>query len=238
MRRKTKIVLAITFMVVVMVAAFSYLYISQLLRQRLNNAGDVAQLLAQQIVYSAGNAVPDITSTRIDTQNERAVRSAIEGYLRTDANLNDMLDSFVGNVQIVYDAGVLDLDGRALLHSNPDLDGKVLTPRPNFELLRRARFLDQLRMIYSPSAVYDVSLPLQLNGRPFGIVRVGISTVLLKSELNPALRHALVFSVAAIFLSLLLSASISRLALGPLEEINRNLDYATGGSTDIDEGAK
>jgi signal transduction histidine kinase len=235
MRRKTKIVLAITFMVVVMVAAFSYLYISQLLRQRLNNAGDVAQLLAQQIVYSAGNAVPDITSTRIDTQNARAVRSAIEGYLRTDSNLNDMLDSFVGNVQIVYDAAVLDLEGRALLHSNPDLDGKILTSRPNFELLRRAHFPDQLRMIYSPSAVYDVSLPLQLNGQPFGSVRVGISTVLLKSELNPALRHALVFSVAAIFLSLFLSASISRLALGPLEEINRNLDYATGGSADIDD---
>jgi len=34
MRRKTKIALAITFMVVVMVSAFSYLYISQLLRQR------------------------------------------------------------------------------------------------------------------------------------------------------------------------------------------------------------
>src|SRR5579883_931604 len=233
MRRKTKIVLAITFMVVVMVAAFSYLYISQLLRQRLNNAGDVAQLLAQQIVYSAGNAVPDITSTRIDTQNERAVRSAIEGYLRTDANLNDMLDSFVGNVPIVYDAAVLDLDGRALLHSNPDLDGKVLTARPNFELLRRARFLDQVRMVYSPSAVYDVSQPLQLNGQPFGSVRVGISTVLLKSELNPALRHALVFSAVAIFLSLLPSASISRLALGPLEELSRNLDFATGG-TEID----
>jgi signal transduction histidine kinase len=238
MRRKTKIVLAITFMVVVMVAAFSYLYISQLLRQRLNNAGDVAQLLAQSIVYSAGNAVPDITSTRIDTQNERAVRSAIETYLRTDQMLNDMLESYVGNVPILYDAAVLDLSGRALLHSNPDLDGKVVTPRTNFELLRRARFPDQLRMIYSPSAVYDVSLPLQLNGRPFGSVRVGISMVILKSELNPALRHALVFSLVAIFLSLLLSASISRLALGPLEEINRNLDYATGGSTDIDEDAE
>ena len=235
MRRKTKIVLAITFMVVVMVAAFSYLYISQLLRQRLNNAGDIAQLLAQNIVYSAGNAVPDITSTRIDTQSSRAVRSAIEGYLRTDSNLNDMLDSFVGNVPIVYDAAVLDLDGRALLHSNPDLDGKILKARPAFELLRRARFADQLRMIYSPSAVYDVSLPLQLNEQPFGSVRVGISTVLMKNELNPALRHALVFSSAAIFLSLFLSASISRLALGPLEEINRNLDYVTGGSTDIED---
>lgn len=233
MRRKTKIVLAITFMVVVMVSAFSYLYVSQVLRQRLNTAGDVAQVLAQSIVYSASNAVPDLSSTKVDTANNRSVRAAIEGVLKYDTNLNDMLDSFVGNVPIVYDAAVLDLDGRALLHSNADLDGKILTPRPDFERLRNARFIDQLRLIYSPAAVYDVSLPLQLNGAPFGTVRVGISTVLLRSEVTPRLQHALVFSVASIFLSLLLSASISRLALGPLKEISRNLDDATGGSTDV-----
>jgi len=232
MRRKTKIVLAITFMVVVMVSAFSYLYISQLLRQRLNNASDIAQLVAQQIVYSASNAVPDLGSTKIDTDNIKSVRSAIDSYLRTDMNLNDLLDSSVGNVNIIYDVSVLDLDGHALLHSNADLNGKLLTPRPDFERLRGARFLDQLRMIYRPSAVYDVRLPLQLNGAPFGTVRVGVSTVFLKSELTPRLQHALVFSVASIFLSLFLSASISRLALGPLKEISRNLDDATGFSGD------
>ncbi len=234
MRRKTKIILAITFMVVVMVSAFSYLYISQLLRQRLTAAGDISLLLAQQLVYSASNAVPDLGSTRIDTDNSRSVQLAIEGYLKTDTNLNDILDSSVGNVQMVYDAAIVDPSGRAMLHSNSDLDGKILTPRPNFEKLRGARFRDQLRMIYSPSAVYDVTVPLQLNGTPFGTVRVGISTVLLRNELTPRLEHALYFSGASIFLSLLLAALISRLALGPLEEINRNLDYATGVSIDED----
>src|SRR5712691_9069565 len=230
MRRKTKIVLAVTFMVAVMVSAFSYLYISQLLRQRLTAAGDIAQLLAQQLVYSASNAVPDLGSTRVDTDNSKSVQLAIEEYLKEDTNLNDMLDSSVGNVPIVYDAAIVSPTGRAMLHSNAELDGKILTPRPNFERLRGARFRDQLRMIYSPSAVYDVTVPLQLNGTPFGTVRVGISTVLLKNELTPRLEHALYFSGASIFLSLLLAALISRLALGPLEEINRNLDYATGGS--------
>src|SRR4029077_147539 len=55
------------------------------------------------------------------------------------------------------------------------------------------------------------------------------------SELTPRLEHALYFSGASIFLSLLLAALISRLALGPLEEINRNLDYVTGGAADIDD---
>src|SRR5207302_1274855 len=119
-----------------MVSAYSYLYDSHLLRQRFSSASDIAQLLAQQIVYSASNAVFDMSSTKVDTDNSKAVRKAIEGYLTTDTNLNDLLDSSVGNVPIVYDAAIMDLDGRALLHSNPDLDGKILTPRPDFERLR------------------------------------------------------------------------------------------------------
>jgi signal transduction histidine kinase len=240
MRRKTKIVLAITFLVTVMVASFSYLYISQLLRQRVNTASEVAQLLAQQIGYSAINAVPDLTSTRIDTDNPRSVRSAIETALETDTNLNDLLNSFVANVPIAYDAAVLDLDGRAILHSNAALAGKLLKKRPDFSLLQHARFLDQLRMLYSPSAVYDVNLPFRLNHEPFGTVRVGISTVLIRDEVTRPLRHALVFSVGSIFLSLFLSALISRLALGPLQEISRNLDSVadgTGNMTDQEESA-
>jgi signal transduction histidine kinase len=236
MRRKTKIVLAITFMVTVMVSAFSYIYISQILRQRVNNAFEISNLLAQQIAFSAANAVYDLSSTRIDTDNPKAVHSAIEGYLKTDTNLNDMLDSFVGNIPMVYDAAVVDSNGRAILHSNADLAGKILTPRPDFDRLRNARFLDQLRILYSPSAVYDVNLKLQLSGAPFGAARVGISTVLLKSELTPRLKHAVVFSVASIFASLLLSALISRLALGPLKEISRNLDSVTAGTVEaVDE---
>jgi signal transduction histidine kinase len=233
MRRKTKIVLTITFLVTVMVASFSYLYISQLLRQRVNTASEVAQLLAQQIGYSAINAVPDLTSTRIDTDNPRSVRAAIESTLETDTNLNDLLNSFVANVPIAYDAAVVDLDGRAILHSNAALANKVLKKRPNFSLLQNARFIDQLRMLYSPSAVYDVDLPFRLNHEPFGTVRVGISTVLIRDEVTRPLRHALVFSIGSIFLSLFLSALISRLALGPLQEISRNLDSVADGSGEV-----
>jgi len=44
--------------------------------------------------------------------------------------------------------------------------------------------------------------------------------------------HALYFSITAIFASLVLSAGISNLALGPLREINRNLDSMAAGDTD------
>ena len=232
MRRKTKIVLAITFMVVVMVSAFSYLYVSLVVRNWITWADESAKMFNSTAAYVAANAVPDLASTRVDTDNPKAVSAAIEAYLREDANLNDMIDSIAGSNNSVYDAAVVDRDNRALLHSNLQLLGKVLSTRPALQDLRKAHLRDQLRIIYSAPTVYDVSAPLDLNKTHFGTVSVGISTVFLRNELTDHLRHAIVFSVASIFLSILLAAFIANVALGPLKEISRNLDSVSEGSTD------
>ena len=54
LRRKTIIVLVITLMVTAMVSAFSYLYISQILRLRIENAYETATSLTHQLAYAAG----------------------------------------------------------------------------------------------------------------------------------------------------------------------------------------
>jgi signal transduction histidine kinase len=232
MLRKTIIVLGITFMVTVMVSAFSYLYISQILRQRITNAHETATRLTQQAAYAAENDIPDFSSTRLDTTNPTVVRRALMEYLPTDVSLNNMLQSDVGNWSFIYDAAIVGSDGKALLHTNASLVGKTVVARPTFQRVLAAHFREQLRLVYSPAAVYDVSFPLQLNGAPFGTIRIGVSTVFLKSELTPRLMHALYFSIASIFASLVLAAGISNLALGPLREISRNLDSVSAGHGD------
>ena len=233
MRRKTIIVFGITLMVTVMVCVFSWLYLSQILRQRINNAYENAALLTQQIAYVAENDVPDFSSTRLDTNDPVAVRRALMDYLPTDVNLNNMLQSDVGNWPFIYDAAIVGTDGKALLHTNASMVGKTLSQRPDFQQVVGSRFLEQLRLVYSP-AFYNVSFPLLLNGQPFrgeafGTIRIGVSTSFLKSELTPRLMHALYLSIASIFISLVLAAAISNLAFGPLEEISRNLDSVSAG---------
>jgi len=229
LRRKTIIVLTITFMVTLMVSAFSYLYISQVLRLRLGNAEETATQLTRQLAYAAENDPPDFSSTAIDTNDQAAVRQALIEYLQTDIDLNNMLQSARGSWVFVMDAAILGPDGKALLHTNSDMVGKVAPPRPDFQQVLKAHFREQLRLVYGPPAVYDVSYALRLNGEPFGTIRIGVSPVFLKGEINLKLMHALYFSVAAIFLSFLLSAGISNLALGPLRELSRNLDSMTAG---------
>ena len=229
MRRRTQIVLAITLMVAALVCGASYIYISQMLRRRINTAHDTALYLTSQLAYLASNAAPDLSSTRIDTNNPDAVRRGIVYYLGTDRDLNTMLDAVVGSWPTIYDAAILDADGKAILDSDPNLIGKKVEQRPDFGLLENAGFRKQLRMIYSPPTIYEVRMPLLLNGAPFGDIRVGVSTIFLRNELTPQLRRALELSALAILCSLILAALLSHIALGPLEHISRSLDSMTDG---------
>lgn len=237
-RRKTIIVLTITFMVTLMVSAFSYLYISQTLRLRLDNANETAKQLTRQLAYAAANDVPDFSSTKVDTTNPVAMRRAEIEYLQTDIELNNLLQSARGSWVFVMDAAIIGADGKALLDTDASLVDKVIPTRPDFQQVLNSRFRDQLRVVYGPPTVYDVSYDLRLsvnsdlqsNGAPFGTIRIGISPVFLKREINIKLMHAVWFSAASIFLSFLFSAGISNLALGPLKEISRNLDSMAAGA--------
>jgi PAS domain S-box-containing protein len=227
MRRRTQIVLAITFMVASLVSGACYVHISQILRQETLTAHDTAVYLASQILYLANNAAPDLSSTRVDTSNPEAVRRAVAYYLGTDRDLNTMLDSIVGSWPSVYDTAILDSDGKAILHTDPDLIGKKIADRPDFAVLESAGFRRELQLVYRPSTIYEVHKPLALNGKVFGSIRVGVSTVFIRGELTPRLQHALALSSIAILCSLILAALLSHVALGPLEHISRSLDHMT-----------
>lgn len=235
MTRKFIIVFVITTLFTTLVVGFSWVYLSQLLRQRLLWADETASQLTNQLEYAASKAVPDLTSTRVDTNNPKALRAAITNYLHADTNLNDMLESVVGNSRIIYDAAIIDPSGVAILDTNPALNGKPVPERPRLTVLRDAGFRRQLRMLYGPATVYDVSIGLELDGQAFGSVHVGVSTVFLRNELTPKLQQAAFFSVVAIFCSLVLSAVVSNVALGPLKAIARNLDTASAGDLLPDE---
>src|SRR6266849_2171573 len=189
MSRKFIIVLAITTLFTALVVGFSWIYLSQLLRQRLLWADETASQLTNQLEYAASKAVPDLTSTRVNTNDPKAMRAAITNFLQTDTNLNDMLESVEGSSRIIYDAAIIDPAGVAILDTNPALNGKPVPERPRLCVLRDAGFRRQLRLLYGPATVYDVSIGLELDGHEFGGVRVGVSTVFLRNELTPKLQQ-------------------------------------------------
>ncbi len=235
LRLKTKLVLAISGMVMALVVAFSSIYVLQIVRQRVQDTYENGDFVAHQIFFATHEALEiDLNSTQVDAGNPQSVRGATEEILQTDPGLNSLMQSIVGYSRPIYDAAIADPEGRALLHTDPTvaLKRNPLPTRESFRLVRDGSFRQQLAMVYGPPKVYEINVPIERDGSPFGSVRVGISTVFLKSELRPQLNHALALSGTVILVTFILAAGLSNLALRPLVMIGQRLDLMTGESTE------
>src|SRR5271169_3417326 len=211
-RLKTKLVLAISGMVFALVAIFSYLYVSHLVRQRTADVYDSADFVAKEMRERAREISQiDLTSTFAATGNPAQVQATLNQALQTDPGLNTLLQSIVGYSQTIYDASIADVNGNAIVDTSPSAIGNKLEKREDFKQIRDGSFLQQLKAVYGKPKVYDVKLPIQREGQPFGEIRIGISTVFLNSEVQPQLRRAIAFSFIAILVSLALAAGVSNI---------------------------
>ena len=234
LRLKTKLVIAISGMVLALVSVLSYVYLSQLLRQRITQAYNDGDFIAHQIYQVSRDALDvDLSAARVDENNADETRKFIEESLQTDPGVNSLIQSVVGYKETIYEVAIADVHGNALLHSLPELQGKPLRRREPFLNLRNASFWRQVQAVYGKPRVYDVTLRLQRGGVPFGEVRVSLQTLFLKNDLQPQFNRALTFAAISIVVSFLLAASLSNVALRPLEAISARLDRMTAGEIDL-----
>jgi signal transduction histidine kinase len=229
LRLKTKLVLAISGMVFVLVALFGYVYISHRLRQSTTEAYNRAEFVAKEIEESARGATQvKPNELEVDVNDPKLLQAALEKRLQNDKGLNTLLQSIVAYSFAVYDAGITDVNGRAIVHTDPSLVGHLVEHRESYTDVLSANFFQQLRIVYGAPRVYDLYLPIQRGeSQRFGYIRVGIATLFLKTEVAPQLSRALTYSLLAILLSLGLAAGVSNIALQPLEAIGRRLDLMT-----------
>jgi PAS domain S-box-containing protein len=237
LRLRAKLVIAITSMVVVIVATLSFLYFSEVVHMRLAEELNDGEYIALEIVNEARAPLEvDLTSKKIDINDPKQVEDDLAIELQTDSGLNLLFQSVIGYSLTTFDAAITDSSGRILMHTNESLLGQTLKPRPDFSSIAEAGIWKQLKVIYGPPQVYDVRKTLVRSDVPFQAeVRVGLSTVLLKDQLRRVVNHALIFSGLSILICLVLSAGVSNLAASPLAAISRRLDLITSGHAEVVE---
>jgi PAS domain S-box-containing protein len=235
---KTKLVLSITAMVVAIVATLSTLYISEVVHQRIQEVASMADVIKLHMFAVARPALTvDLSATKVDMNDPQKVEAAMEDLLQSDTVVTSLLESVTGDSQNILDACIVDASGMALLHTTAALQNTIVPAREDFTNLLNGGIRRQFKLIYGPPETYDARLPLINNttGKPFGEVRVGISTTLLRNTLRPQITRALLFSGSAILLSLILAAGLSNLALRPLAAISHRLDLISSGKADLAE---
>src|SRR5947209_820992 len=225
LRLKTKLVLAITGLVCALVFSLAVLAIRQVLQMSLDDAYRSGESVAST-VFSQARADLEIAfhATPQSITTDPQMRDFATASLKGDEALQRTCGSILSYYKTIYDVSIVDLENHIIANADQDRAGQVAPERVMFKHLVQADFITQVRSVFSRTHESTFTTPMQLHGRDFAYVRVTMSTVFLRDLLKPEIKRALMFSIAAILLSVLLAASLSNFALRPLEMIGEQLD--------------
>jgi PAS domain S-box-containing protein len=225
LRLKTKLVLAITGLIFLVVTVLSWLFLDELLEQRISVSYAGNLVIAHQLLYSTRLALEDdLRGKLIDPNDPTALRKAMASALQQDKALEALLASVIRYSPTVFDVSIADAQGRALVSTDPMLDDQILPPEPDYQDLMNGGVLALVHAVFGPPRVYSISLTLDSHNHPIAIIRVGIRTTFIKNTLSPWIWPALTFTGISVLSSLIISAFLANLALKPIADISRRLD--------------
>jgi signal transduction histidine kinase len=227
---KIKLTALITLLVLLIVLATSTLYLSHLTRQALSEIESRGEYVANEIYHQASTLLSQARMPAGSNPSDfQALSGFVQARLAADAGLTSLLESAIGYSPSIYYAAITDTRHQVMVHNDPGEIGQVMAPAGPFEDLLHAGLLKQLRVIYGPSRVYEVVLPLEIGNTPFGDVRVGVSTLFLGHQITPDLHAALTLSFAIIIFTTLSAGLLSYRLLRPLATISRSVDLLARG---------
>ncbi|HEY7141500.1 MAG TPA: ATP-binding protein [Methylomirabilota bacterium] len=221
---RTRELLGLTLVVLLVVAVATAAHLATLARLTLGNAADEGRLLSRQLLHQAAYVL-------------QGAGAAGPAAFREDPGLRALLDGQMGYSRVVVYGAIVDASGRALLHSDPTLQGRTLPGRPLLDDALAAAGLSKLaRMLLGPPQIYEVRLPVRLGDRPFGTVQVGVSTSLVRQTLRDALLRSLAFGAGALALAVALGLGTGRVLLGYLRRIARRVERLARGDAGVEIG--
>ncbi len=206
---KAKQVLGVTSIVGVVVVIVSVLHLARLASVSLDESRARADLLAKTIYQRAREVVgagPDPYAA-----------------LKADSGLRSILESSVYSKDVTF-AAIADVSEAAVVHADPSLEGQTLPAGGDLNgLLNRSPFAQLLAIYSSQGQNLELREPLLLGDREIGSIRIGVSTLLIRQNLNGSLGPALATALIALGLSVLGAMLLAQLLLRPIHVIRSGL---------------
>ncbi|HXX18614.1 MAG TPA: ATP-binding protein [Candidatus Acidoferrum sp.] len=233
---KTKFTLATSLLVLLVVTVVSTLYLARLMRQTLRQQTDTAGFVAQQVYGACGNALKEAAEQGQAPASfeSKDLRDYVRHTFDNSSTLNSLIESDVGISPTISEITISDSNGIVLVSSDATLRDQKLARRPEISSLARGRFFAQIRELWGPAQTYEYSLPFQLQGQPFGDIRVGLSSALIRGQIMPELVSAGYRALGLVLVSTLLAFLVSSIALAPVARISAQLDRISAGQFDAE----
>jgi PAS domain S-box-containing protein len=237
LRLRTKLTLVMTGLVLLVVAVLSSVFLAQLLKQTLTETDKRASDLAHQVFVQAQHALTDASDQglRPSSEDPQDVHDYVRRAFEINAGLQAQMEAAVSSPS-VYEVSIADDSGLILISNDETLQGKTQPRRPPLSQLVQGKFIDQVKTLRGPSKIFEFDYPFNMAGKPFGEVRVVLSTGLLLNEIMPSLKTSGTIVLVALIISAVLAAVVSGASLAPLRDIAAQLDRISAGQYDAPIG--
>ena len=207
---KGKQVLGVTSLVGAVVVILSGLHLSRVARVSLDESRSRAELIANAVFHRA---------FAVGVGGEPDPYAALRG----DPGLRSILESSLYSKNVTY-AAIVDVNGIAVVHADRSLEGQPLPAGGDLGSLMEQSSVAQLRAIYaSKGQNLEFRQPLLRGDREVGSIRIGVSTLLIRDDLNGSLRPVLASALAALAVSVLVAVLLAQLLLRPIHVIRGGL---------------
>ncbi len=199
-------VLALAVVVLLVVVASTIAHLANVATLALGAAADEGTMLARQLYHQSSRVVA-------------ALPAPSPALLQQDPGIRALVEGMVGYSRTVVYAAVVDPADRILAHSDPKLQGEILPPRESLERLKTRSTFATVASLFGQPEVYEAQVPMRLGERPFGTVRVGVSTSLVKQELTHAALYSLAVALVALGIAVAVGLVVGHLLLRSLKKI-------------------
>jgi len=195
------------------VAALSVLHLASIAHVSLEESGARGELLGLTIFNRAREVVPSGPD--------------LLQALREDAGLRSIIDSS-GYAKGVTYAAIVDANGRSVVDSIRSREGEELPRAGDFETLTGFSPFYQLIYLYYPpgrggAATLEMRRRLLQGDTEIGSIRIGLSTVLVRTAVDQALEPAIYTTILALLVAALVASLFAQLLLRPIHIIRGGL---------------
>ena len=215
---KSRQVAGVTSLVVFIVASLSVYHLATIARIDLQESASRGDMLREAIYQRARDVVPGAKDPYAALQQDGGIRSLLESSVAYSRN-------------VTY-AAIVNKDGIAVAHSFRSEEGKPIPEQEDLSKVVDRNAFALLRAVYS-DRTYETRQRLLFGDQEFGSIRIGISTLLIRNELQQAFKLALQSVVLALLISTVVAMLLAQWMLRPIHVIQSGLTRLGRGELDV-----
>jgi hypothetical protein len=230
MSLKSRLRRPIVALVALVVVVMSLLYLSDFTRVSFAGASDRADLVAEQFNLYLENHL-NLAMARRGLQPASAADSANDWttIIRGDPDITEMLNRTLAKADLALAILVTDARGNVLAASPAATKSTVLAGAEDIHDIQRRWWAVNLWDLMTRRENYLVTRPIGFQGSKLFNVTIVIRSVLLRHEVEPALKSLVLAFALALCVAIILGAVLPNLILYPLQRVSQNIDLIRTG---------